>query len=495
MIILQVGLEISLPFIRNSPSTLLLILVPYLVINFLSQKRVQTIVLKLLIDIRHQWYSFFLLNQNYKIPSSAIFSKITYQSSLVNSSLSNIIYSSIEIVSVVIGLLIVSPLVGPRFSIFVATLTVFLVILVFFSFFISKHIINKERTLSTLIVDNVAHSLDNKKLIHQVGISYQYLDDLDQISDLDLHFRLQRNLLSALSHKFLFVLITVSVALYYTNWYKILAGNLILGGIVTKLIYTTFDFGLNLFPLKIGLTILIPQYQSHQTPKPIKLTSSTITFQSKKTKINSSSPYYKQLKLIFSPGDKILLSTIENIDLTALAKLFSGLNKRLGKAWIVKLNRHRYTYSYWANQFRKPYYVDPSVSTNLTLIEIITGLPKQHIEAKHIKKVRSILSSRPEFDFIFNLPKKTGTSFNYQQFSFIDLGLLELAHCLFSKPPIIVIDHVWIDLNHSSLNSIINQVVDICSESIIIGFTNNQINPNHSFDQTYQISPHQISKA
>ncbi len=278
---------------------------------------------------------------------------------------------------------------------------------------------------------------------------------------------------------------------------KIQVDNLLISGIVfiylIRLFYTSLKIGLFILPARLGLILSLPEPQKDKSRQDIIKKISSITFKTKKTKLFWLGKYIKNINLEFNSKDRVLISGKSCVGKTHLGYLLSCMGRFNNQAWIVKANEKRYLYNDWQTKFRNAYFIEPQLTSEKNVGEILTGKNRENINQSDIEKVFQVISQCPPLHFILSFRKFTAENCQTITLNPVHLFALEAAYCLVNKPAIIVIDNLWVDLNQKRINEILKIMAEKLSDSIIILLATKE-NSLITYNQKYVISEDKIEK-
>jgi len=484
--------------------SLSLVLIFYVLISYFSIKASKQFLVDFINNLRENWFKKYLEKTSKQTNSSKkirLLTKITYHFSLIqmgfSQTVSGIIYLSITLLILIAAL----PTFAAGMMKLIPVFMLLYLILIFAGYYISHKYISKEQTLSTAIISHVAESIYDIDLIKKYNWKQSSFNKLQELVELDTYFRVRRSVWMALGRKILFTLIILIFALmqvtklyfpelmFFGESTDIISSGIILI-ILTRLSYISLNIGLYLAPLKIGLILSVPE-EKQNLEKVRILDFETINFHAKKAKLSKDGKYYKKLNFDFKKGERILFTSRSNKERTNLAKIFIAEDAIHTSSWVIKTDKERFLYSQWRKSTKSRYIIEQDFQTISTIGEIISAENKFDLNSEKIEEVLEKISKIKEYKFIFELNKKLGTTFNTQNFDLIEIGLLQIAHCLITKPRLIVIDGIWSIIDNEKINKMMKILESELKDSLIITFDKNT-NKNMKYTQIIDLNDSEI---
>ena len=479
----------------------------YIIIAFWELKIGKGLVIYLINELRRKWIKIFTNKPFHKVTSenkANLIAKISYHLPLLQMGLDNSVIGLMQWALYVIGLLIISSFISTTLLIIVLLVIPINVMLALIGYYIAKKYVTKETTLYSKIIKHIAFSLYELPFIQKHKLEKENMQTLDELVELDTHFRIRRKIWLLFGNRIIFGLLILVVGLSYILriyspdfFLKIQIDNLLISGIVfiyiVRLFYTSLKIGLFVLPTKLGLILSLPEPQKEKIRKDIIKKVSSISFKTKKAKLFWLGKYIKNINLEFNSGDRVLILGKSCTGKTHLGYLLSSLGRFNNQAWIVKINQKRYSYSDWQERFRNAYFIEPQLTSEKNVGEILTGKNRENISQPDVEKVFQTISECPPLHFILSFRRFTAENCQTVTLNPVHLFALEAAYCLVNKPAIVVIDNLWLDLNQERINKILKIMTEKLSDSIII-FLATKENSLISYNQKYVISENQIEK-
>jgi len=359
----------------------------------------------------------------------------------------NFLLEVIYLVLSILGIIFIIPSIGFKFYLFLPIIIILLLLIIFLANFFVKKIISKEYTLSTKILKNINENIQMIEFIKESNLEKETLAKIDQIVNIDTHFKIKRNIHMNIGRRILFALITVGFIIFniYSFFFaersyeleKIITYS-IFSAVFIRLLYSSLNIGLYYFPFKLGLILSIRQKSRFKLQKLENF--SKIIFKSRKTKLKNSGKYYKKINFEISPNKKVF---IENKDLEEnwnLARILTGFETELTKSWVIKQDNIRYFYKYWSSIQTNLYLLSLKNFDNLSIAEIITGKTSENIYQKDIEKISEIINSNKFFKDILKFKNSFASIYDQRNYSIEQNILLQIAHLIFTENKIVVID-------------------------------------------------------
>ncbi len=462
---------------------LLFILIVYLVISFFSIKYENTLVIYFLNYLRHKWFSFYLNKKIFSLKSedkSRMIAKISYHFSLLQMGISNSLFSAIPWVLLSLGLLLSSFLISSTLLLIVIISILVNLLILFLAYIVAKYYISQHQTLYSKILVFLGDSLNEFDLIKLNKREKKYLNQLDELVEIDSYFRIRRNLLMKYGNKIIFSLVIFIGALVYlieiyhpflkiedSAQYLVYA---IFFSLIIKLSYLSLKIGLFSFPLKLGAVLCIPQEKSFlKSDLKKKLKIENIKFKSKRYKLKNSK-CLRNLDYNFKSGERILFFGPEESAKSSLGMIFSGNASFIdGRSWVLKINQERFLYHQWQKIFKvDTYLIHPNFQTEDSVLSVLMGEDFLLASNEDIERVFSLLFKYPVLSFINQHNKSIVQDINKIKFSFVDKALLQMAHALLNPPSILVIDNLYLDIDSDRIKKMILILDESLKDTIII---------------------------
>jgi len=496
---------------RSQTSSALIFLsigvVVYIVIAFWELKIGKSLVIYLINELRRRWIKISLnkpFSQTKSEQKASLIAKISYHLPLLQMGLDNSIVGLMRWFLYVLGLILISLFLNTTLLIIVLLAIPINILLGLVGYYIAKHYVSKETTLYSKILEHITSSLYELPFIQKHKLEKESLKKLDELVKLDTHFRIRRRIWILFGNRIIFGALILIVGFSYVLrvyspdfFANLQADNLFVSGIIfiylARLLYTSLKIGLFILPAKLGLMISLPRPQKNQSRRDLIKNISSLTFQSTKTKLFRSGPYLKNIRFHFQKGNRVLIFGKNSCGKTSLGYLFSGLGLFNRRAWIVKINSKRYFYNDWQKKFRNVHFIEPQISSEKNIGEILTGKNRENINQEDIKKTFETIEKHPSFHFILSFQRFISENCQTITSSPLHLFALEAAYCLINKPKVIIIDNLWLDLNYEKIRKILKTLDQELTDSIII-LLSTQNNQLISYHKKYVIIENKIKE-
>jgi len=505
--LLQASILLQWRQMTTAIGILIIGVIMYITIAFWELKIGKGLVIYLINELRRKWIKIFINKPFAKVSSenkAGLIAKISYHLPLLQMGLDNSVIGLMQWVLYVLGLLIISAFINTTLLIVVLLAIPVNIILALAGYYIAKYYVSRETTLYSKIIRHIVSSLYELPFIQKHKLEKESIQTLDELVELDTHFRIRRKIWLLFGNRIIFGLLILIIGssyiirIYSPDFFlKIQVDNLLTSGIVfiylARLFYTSLKIGLFILPAKLGLILSLPEPQKEKTRKDIIKKISSLTFQTKKAKLFWAGEYLKNINIEFQVKDRVLIYGESCTGKTHLGYLLAGLGRFNNQAWIVKANQKRYFYKDWQLKFRNAYFIEPQLTSEKNIGEILIGKNRENIEPADIEKAFQIISQHPPLQFILSFRKFTAENCQTITINPAHLFALEATYCLVNKPAIIVIDNLWLDLNQEKINQILKIMAKELSDSIII-FLATKENSLITYNQKYVLTENQIKK-
>jgi len=479
----------------------------YIIIAFWELKIGKGLVICLINELRRKWIKIFTNKPFHKVTSedkASLIAKISYHLPLLQMGLDNSIIGLMQWSLYVLGLLIISSFISTTLLIIVLLAIPINIIIALIGYYIAKKYVTKETTLYSKIIKHITSSLYELPFVQKHKLEKESIQTLDELVRLDTHFRVRRNIWLLFGNRIIFGLLILVIGLSYIAriyspdfFLEIQVDNLLISGIIfiylVRLFYTSLKIGLFILPTKLGLILSLPESSKEKIRRDMIKKISSISFKTKKAKLFWLGKYIKNVNLEFKAGDKILFFGESCTGKTHLGYLLSSWGHFSNQAWIVKMNQKRYFYNDWQGKFRNAYFIEPQLTSEKNVGEILTGKNRENISQTDIEKAFQVISECPPLHFILSFRRFTAENCRTITLNPVHLFALEAAYCLVNKPAIVVVDNLWLDLNQERINEILKIMTEKLSNSIII-FLATKENSLVSYNQKYVISENKIEE-
>ena len=472
----------------------------YLVSNFWFIKNKATLEIKLINDLRRKWFLYFLsvpaahVKQN---DSAKLMAKITYHFSLLRMGLSNSLVGSAKWLLTISGLIFVTFFVDTKLFVLVLVSIPLHILLFFIGYYIATVYVSKEATLYTEIIRLIARSMSELKFLEKHNLRKKTLDYLDSVVELDLFFRVRRNLWMEYGFRCLFAIVLLGAGIAYFvqlhyptaideyNLSSFIAPGIIIAYLI-RLCYIALRVGLYSIPLKLGIILSVPDANRFLIPPKENSSFNILEIFANKVKLLKNSSYLKKVKISLKKNSRVLITGQNGSGKSFLASLIAGEAADNLAAWMVKKDKERMTYMSWKKYSPNGYYISPRLDADRTIGEILTGLDRRDISDNDIEKIYETLGNHPSFNSILNSSRSIASTYIQNRMGATDIFLLQAAFCLINKPDIITVDNLWLDLNYDIINDTL-KVMDEQLENSAIIFTALKSNSIISYEKTYKI--------
>jgi len=479
--------------------TLTSVLVIYLFISYFQIQTQKTFIVHFLNKLRENWFAQILSKKPLHIKhydKAKLLTKISYHFGLVQMGIQSTFFPAFEFLTLLGGLFFITAFLGIKLIFFLIGITVLNILIMFIGYIISKYYVSKDQTLYSKILMYISNIVDEFHHIKLHNKEKSVLKNFKELVDIDTFFRIKRELWMKFGRNILAVSVSFVIGAGYIleMYYPFLtiANKMqgivytILLGLIIKLLYYSLQIGLYSFPLRLGLFLCVPEKSNPNSIKTIK-TSKNITFQAKNKKLFFQNK--KQDSIFnFIKGERILFQTKNEQVKDYFFQLFSGnLKKQKSQEWVVKMDgNQRLLYNKWSKLIQNIYFISPSFQSELSFSEILNDIDQKDFSQKQIFLIMEKLSSIKELSFLFDNTRSIAHTTTKHDFSFIQKALLQMAYCLLYPPDILLLDSVWLDINNSDINSLINILHKKLKKTTIICFSS-QTNTILPYDQKHII--------
>lgn len=485
---------------------LLGVFVLYAVVTYFYFKKERFLVYTLINDLRHRLFKNFLSEHVYKPnrdDKTSLIAKLSYHLTLLSTGLSNAVVGVVHwifyfVIMIVVGLifykaLIVIALIGAGISILVA----------FIGYFISKYYVTQEVTLYSQLIKHISLTLLEWNFIKTFHQEKVQLTKLDELVKLDTYFRVKRDVWLRASSRILYGVIITTTGVFILlgannsflaqvfNIKDVLAYTLAIF-FVLRLSFEALRASLYFIPVKLGFILTVPRGNSSLPADQKHQDWQQLVFHTPKVKFFQSGDYLKNVRLIFSRGARYLITGGPFCGKTNLGYLLVGQGFFNRKNWIVEVDRNRFYYNEWAEDFNQSYYFPPQLLTQMTLGELVTGKQKEDLTNEDFNMINSLSQKYPEFIFMAQFKRFIGESADVICRNQINLFAAQAMYCLLNKPKLIVIDNYWIDSGYQEILNIIKDLSNDLLDSTIIIMSRND-NAILNYEKTYTIGKDSIT--
>jgi ABC-type multidrug transport system fused ATPase/permease subunit len=463
----------------------------YIFISYVVIKKQKTLVIYLINDIRRDLFKNFLRKSPIAVTKkdkSRFIVKITYHLSLLQMGLNNSIISLLQSFFFTFGLLLIGLFLDIRMFL-IAVLVIPIFFLIFYvGYIISTKYLSRDQTLYSDILKKMIYGIDNLFLLKENNKCVEILEEVDELVEIDNHFRIHREILLKLGYVIIFSAVTfLSVGIVILSFIipELMLINVqssIVFAVFTlfllRMAYTSLRVGLFYFPLKLGIILCVPEQKTFLYNSFKFNDINNIIFKSKKTKFYKEGKYYKNICLDFCVGKRSLVKVSNHTVAKILAEIIAGFStKSQGIKWILKINGKRIKYTNWLDAKKSVFYINPYVEFEQTLYKILN----EHHNLNDFKKYIF-------FDFLFEIDKFTGHTINKSMLSLEQIALLQILICLVKKPELVVVDATWLVFESSKIKEALNILAEKNKEKILIEIGVGEINYNKDkYDKIYEV--------
>lgn len=483
-------------------AVLAFVLAIHLITSFFSIKYEKGLIIYLLNDLRREWVSYYLKKSAVSLKHTdkgVLLTKISYHFSLLQMGLSNSLFGFVRWLFLLIGLLVATFFIDYKLLIIVLIFIPINLVIFYIGYIISKYYVSQDQTLYSKILRFISDVFNEFPLIKLNHKEQDTIKHLDKMVDVDSYYRVRRDLWLKFGNKVIFASLALFVAIFYLieiyypffeikNSLQYVVYGIILA-LLIKLIYLSLHIGLFSFPLKLGSCICV----SDKFPvKKFKSSSiqkfQKITFKANKVKLSKDSNYLKNVEYTFQKGERILFTGKAGSGKSTLGHIFSGVSPfNKGMPWIIKIDDERLFYKNFQTRMQNLYLIDPFFQTEGTIFDTFTSdIKSQKSSVFDLEKIVTKVHKYPELGFLFQYAKTLGKEFKKKDFSYAEIALLQMASCLVHEPDILVIDNLWLDLNHDNINTMLKKLSENLKNTIIICFASKE-NSNLEYDQTHTL--------
>lgn len=507
-IIAITSIEIGIPFFVNmflkkyayqlnitsmyySLSILTVIFCLYLYLNYKTIIEQKSLILSFINKARIDWLNLYFNKSIVSFSNrdkSTILVKLSYHFSLLLLGAQNSLFFLLQWVFLSIGLLIMNAIIDPVLLITSLICIPINLAIIGVTYFLSSYYLANDQTLYSRILRKISEFSMSFSLWKSLGKEGDFIKEIKKIVDMDTYFRVKRELVFAMGDKVLFASITLASAFSYVVFLYLpvfqFEGTLhsfvyiLTIALQIKLLYLSVRIGFFYYPLKLGLFLSIPDSEKYKgRNKKNILIKKEITFSSSKVRLSDRLPYKKDLKFKFELGKKYLIFGNTYSGKSLLASVFAGfIPPKNARSWIIRIDGMRMLYLDWFYSYKKVFYINHIFFAETSLKNIFD---KEHDEFDVLKKYSV-------FDFMFKHKKYIGQKIDKTNFSFSHIALLQIAYCILQKPQCIIIDNLFLDIDHDEIRQGIEIMARECRESACIFFSKNK-NTIIEYDEIYNI--------
>lgn len=437
----------------------ILFLIVYITVVYFSTRLSQSLVIELTVRLRRKWF-LALLSANPPQERARIFAKIAYYLPLLQTNLLNLLLNAPFLIFSFLWLLGIFLFTKPGFLPVIVVSILICVTLTFLGNKIGKKYISREQTFSSQVLRHLAETVYDRDFISLYRQQKAYQDKLDNLSGLDMEFRIRRNLWYQLSPTVLFAIATLAGFAFYSlnfSFSQFLSVGAVMT-ILTRNMYKSLSLGLSLYPLKLGACLSVPIKKSSRV-YPEKTPFSAIVLEARKVKLGVPGKYFKKLDFVFEKGEKYCVYADSPETSRVLGRIFSASTGIFAKPWTVRCDGKWLPYQVWRSQNPALSYINSQANMEKSFLEIISGKPSYALSAAAINDTVNLVKSYPELDFIYRYPHGLATSYNDPQLGFEERGLLQLGEVIKNKPSMVIIDLFYSSAKFPKFASLLKKIL------------------------------------
>lgn len=476
------------------------LIVIFIINSFFSIKQEKTVNVLFINSLRRRIFKNYLgksIDDMSLEKQADLIAKISYHLPLVSMGISNSVFGFVRWLIYLISALVVTFLAGLNLPLIAISLVILSAIVAVSSYLVVKQYISQEVTFYSQIIKHVDLSLSEKHFSKNFNLESAILKKFDNLVEFDSIFRIRRDLWMKMAFKVIFVLLLIISVLSHLFYDNVAAQiNLISPELkflylfllvyLSRIVTESLRVGLYFFPAKLGfsLTNVKVEKYSHREDK-IKILN-TLTFYSKKIKLFKTGKYHKNLNFTFKKAGRYLFYGSNLSGKTNLARIFLGHDFESSKALKIKIDGNRNHFSNYQKNFNNIYFFDPKFYSQKSLMEVITGIGREEANFSDTEKALKIISDNKMLSDLVSITNNFSAPATSIWTNSLSAFALHTLHCLVTKPAVIIIDNLWLDLNYPDINKILNIISNELPDSIIIIFSKNKLT-NLKYDEIYNI--------
>lgn len=463
-------------------------------------------VLDLTNKVRRSIFSNIIKKEPSKVAATerlAVVSKISYHLSLFTLGLDNAGISAIRWLFYFSAMIVYIVVFNYSYLPYLLLILIGSVVSYIIAYFVSNNYVSREAASYSKIVDHIVHALYDFNLIKKLRLERESEQMLDAVVDVDTYYRIRRDIWIRYSSRVILIVIVTGAVLYsiVVNVYGLrinLTSSLLLKGILfiylMRIMFLSIRAGIYTIPFKIGIALCVPKINfSMYTVRPDWVWNE-ITFISNKVKLFAESEYFEDFRMSFQRGKRYLFTAISPYaGKTSLAELLTGNLTFSRHSYLVRIDQERLSYNQWSDSFASKYLFSVYVSAYATVGEFLFRKKRQDISNDDIQALNAIITENKIFaDFSLANKLLTNPLEDYAA-NFTTLFSFHVLFCLLHKPELIVIDNIWLDLNHSEINQLFKFLNSALPDSTIVVFARK---PNDliSYEAIYEITNNKVQK-
>lgn len=477
----------------------------FLVNSYYSLLNGTRLIMALFNEIREAWFiQYFKMPSAFKasLDNKKLLTKFLYHAQLFKLGFTNVVSEGLHAFMLYAGILIYSFIFNDKLFIVLFLSAPLLILIFVISYFIGRFYVAREQTFNTKIVGQLADSILSYDLYKVQNRELEKIQEMENLIDLDTHFRIRRQVWIKYSNQILYgfiLLFGIGLYVVQTFWpfFELdsaitIASDGIILGFFTRLLFLVSRAGIFFPAFSLGVKLAVPNFDYEKSEfKPQTKKWDDLTIKSKKTKLSYYGDYIKNISIPFEKGQNVLFFTPEPLGKTTLAKIITG--QRCTDSVIFHVDKKRTSSTEWCDKIAGNYLISPEIKYDTTIGEVIFGKNNLLVDAKEIKNAHSTLKQHEIFNFIFDNTKTLGKPANTQNLSNTQKILIQIAHCLIYDKQIIAIDHFCLD----SMNKLIKKGLELLiakKPSAAIAFFSSQNNNLFEYAKTYEIKKQDIKE-
>lgn len=466
----------------------------------------QNLSMTLINELREAWYMHFLKHSSAFINNfdgRKLMTKFLYHVQLLKMGLQNIINQGLQAILIYFAILIFSFLVNPKLFTVLLLSTPILVIIFLITEHIGKYYVAREQTFNSRIVSHLADSLMNFDLLKIQARENEKLKEMDNLIELDKHFRVRRQLWLQYSNRVVYGLILLfGILLYFIQifWPFIefdsltnIASSGIILGFYSHLLFSAARSGIFFEAFRLGLYLSLPKFISGKKAQSVQKAPSwnDLRLNSQKIQFSSYGEKIKNFELNIKKNDRLSIYGKRNYGKTTLARIITG--QKCSKSVNFKLDKFRISSKDWCSYKKDNYFISANPTFDTSIGEYLLGKRKASITRQDFDSIFTNLKQHKIFDFLLSHNDLLGKRIMTHDLSITEIILLQIAHCLLNKKSLIAIDHVCLDLEDNEKIMKALQILDKNSPKSAIIYFSSIKNNLITYDKTYQLSKNQFT--
>lgn len=367
------------------------------------------------------------------------------------------------------------------------------------AYVISRYYASQEVTFYSRIIREVEMNASNIDFVKVFGQEQSVLKKFDSLVWFDSFFRVRRDIFMRIGASMVFILLVVVsvISHFLPNGFLSFIGSISIANrflIIFLLMYFSRAFsealkvGLYIFPARLGLFLTIVSSGNTATKADIPLArDECVTFHWYKTKLHKEGPYYKNAHFVFKPGERVLFYGDTMSGKTSLARIFAGIAAYTPRAIVVTIGTKRHDFSQWKRLSSRVYFFDPNFRTDRSLMECILGKIKDDISMEEFAQALDIINQYPAVAALVTSEGNYNASAHTILSNPVQACALHTLHVLVTRPHIIIIDNMWIDLEYRAIQDMVRILDMACSDTILIVYSHSR-NELIAYTQYYELA-------